>query len=456
MLANVSRSLLRLFVIALSLASLTLPLRAQLLPVIESATVNSAANTITISGIGFNTRIKPTVNLGGTNLTVNSYTSTTVVANLGSVTAPGTYLLTLTDGLLPAVADVTLGAVGPQGPQGAIGATGAQGPQGPIGFPGPQGAQGPIGPTGLAGATGATGAVGPTGPAGPTGATGAIGPIGPIGPAGATGAIGPIGPVGPIGPAGATGATGPAGPAGPIGPTGATGPAGPAGPTGPQGPAGTGGAGLTVKDANGNALGTLIGSGYGPSITIYKSGYFISVNVDGTFTPSQIWWSNGGSCSGTGYLNDGQGGAGGLQTYYHTVVWSGAQNGWFVTNGSATKDVVTSVTAPGTTVTVVTDPPYAPYNSYSSPDFSIENSGNSDGSYGCTIHEIYDGSTVETGIGYSGWTLGSFDPQTALGWPAFTTCTVENGPNYNNQTPNAAPTNGTATNSCLAGPLELP
>jgi hypothetical protein len=217
-----------------------------------------------------------------------------------------------------------------------------------------------------------------------------------------------------------------------------------------------------VKDANGNELGTLVGSGYGGAITIYNSGYFVTVNIDGTFTPSQIWWSNGSACSGTGYLNDGEGGAGGLQTYYHTVVWSGAQDGWFVTTGSASKDVVTSVAAPGTATYVVSDSPYPSYDLYNSPDHSIENSGNTDGSYGCSIHQSYDGSTLDNyptngnSSGYSGWVLGSFDPQSTLGWPSFTSCSVVTGPNYNGQTPDAAGTMGTATNSCLAGPLQLP
>jgi hypothetical protein len=149
-------------------------------------------------------------------LTVSSFTPTTIVAELGSVTAPGTYLLTAGNGLLFAIADVTLGAVGPQGP---IGATGPQGPQGLMGLMGLQGVPGIQGPAGPAGATG------PAGPAGPTGATGAIGPAGPAGPVGATGPAGPTGP---------TGATGPAGPVGPSGPTGPTGPTGATGPAGGQ------------------------------------------------------------------------------------------------------------------------------------------------------------------------------------------------------------------------------
>jgi hypothetical protein len=121
------------------------------------------------------------------------------------------------------------GAAGASGPQGPIGLTGATGPQGPIGLTGATGATGPQGPIGLTGATGATGPQGPVGLTGPTGATGPAGPQGPIGLTGATG------PQGPIGLTGATGATGPQGPVGLTGPTGAT------GPVGPQGIAGTNG-----------------------------------------------------------------------------------------------------------------------------------------------------------------------------------------------------------------------
>jgi hypothetical protein len=95
---------------------------------------------------------------------------------------PGDYLLTIvfnaptpkTEGT------VTLGAVGPRGPQGATGPTGPQGAQGP---PGPAGARGPSGPQGPTGPQGPQGPAGPQGPQGATGATGATGPQGAAGPA---------------------------------------------------------------------------------------------------------------------------------------------------------------------------------------------------------------------------------------------------------------------------------
>jgi len=93
---------------------------------------------------------------------------------------PGTYTLVIvrrtSDGPSKATtADVTVGAVGPRGPQGEVG---------------PRGAQGEVGPRGPQGEIGLTGA---DGPQGVQGIQGPIGPIGPIGPAGPQGATGPQG-----------------------------------------------------------------------------------------------------------------------------------------------------------------------------------------------------------------------------------------------------------------------
>lgn len=209
---------------------------AQILPTIEDVTVSGT--TITINGDGFNQAIKPSVQLGETSLSVTSFDKTKIVANLGSVTEPGTYLLTVKQGFLFALADVTLGVTGPQGPQGLPGPAGPQGPAGPMGFPGAPGPAGPMGAPGLPGPAGPTGLAGPAGPQGPPGLAGPAGPAGPTGPTGLAGPAGPQGPqglAGPAGPAGPTGLTGSTGPAGPAGPAGPTGPPGPAGPQGPSG-----------------------------------------------------------------------------------------------------------------------------------------------------------------------------------------------------------------------------
>lgn len=160
---HISRVVSRLSLFALLLTVFALPLRAQVFSIITNTMVNTNTNTITITGGGFSSKAKPTVRLGTTGLAVNSYSSTSIVASLGSVTAPGTYLLTVSSGVTFAAADVTLGAVGPQGPMGSPGAPGAPGTPGLPGTPGTPGAPG------TPGTPGARGDTGPAGPAGPAG-----------------------------------------------------------------------------------------------------------------------------------------------------------------------------------------------------------------------------------------------------------------------------------------------
>ena len=264
--------------------------------VIERADADATLTYLFIHGQHFGVH-EPVVLLGGTQLSVESWSPTDVVVRLPLGVSAATYRLVLVkkDGAValfdvyvvdPPAGGTSSGPTGPTGPQGPVGQPGAQGPAGPAGPPGATGSQGPAGPAGPPGATGtlglngtpgATGPQGPAGPAGPPGATGpqglagtpgatgpqglngtpgATGPQGPAGPPGATGAQGSVGPAGAIGPtgpqglagtAGATGQQGPAGPPGatgaqgPVGPTGAIGPAGAQGPGGPQGPAGPAG-----------------------------------------------------------------------------------------------------------------------------------------------------------------------------------------------------------------------
>jgi len=160
--------LVRLSLAALLASTLASTVRAQpFTPTVTSVTVNLTVGTITIDGSGFVQDFhQPLVTLDGVSLTVKSFTNQTIVAKLGSVTAPGTYLLKVTASASSAEFYLTIGAAGPQGPQGP------QGLQGPIGLTGATGAVGPVGPQGVKGDTGATG------PQGPTGATGATGPPG--------------------------------------------------------------------------------------------------------------------------------------------------------------------------------------------------------------------------------------------------------------------------------------
>jgi hypothetical protein len=285
------------------------------------------------------------------------------------------------------------GPVGPQGPTGSAGetgpagATGPQGLTGPAGAIGPAGPQGPTGPTGLTGSqglAGAAGAIGPTGPAGPQGPTGPTGLTGSQGLTGAAGAIGATGPAGPQGPTGATGLTGSQGPMGLTGATGATGLQGATGATGATGPQGTPGAG-SVKDANGTVLGTLVGFTGNNFVTIYKSGYFVTVGIGGKFPVSQIWWA-GSSCTGTGYLNDGQGGVSlgtAPQMYNKTVLYSGSANSLLVPVGSGAQVVSVNATMA-----------------------SIEDPGPTDGSTTCFSAPSSD----------SGWQLTTFNAATTIGW----------------------------------------
>ena len=136
-----------------------------------------------------------------------------------------------------------------------------------------------------------------------------------------------------------------------------------------------------------------------------------------------------------------------------------------MTSGTATKDIVTSEQGAGTTTGTVPNAPYLPQPTYFSPDFSIENSGNSDGSYQCSIHQAYSNGVLVTaakpeqggyGLGYSGWILSSFNPQSTLSWPTFDSCTVTVYGGCNNETNSCSTTNTSTSTSCLAGPLQLP
>jgi hypothetical protein len=121
--------------------------------------------------------------------TVTSYSGTTLVVNVTSITGSG--------GPYTSWAISLSGAPGPQGATGLTGATGNTG------------SAGATGATGTAGANGATGATGETGSAGATGATGTAGANGATGATGETGSAGATGATGTAGSQGATGATGP-------------------------------------------------------------------------------------------------------------------------------------------------------------------------------------------------------------------------------------------------------
>ena len=211
---------------------------------------------------------------------IGSATDTTIVAGLPPNMTPGDYLLTVSRGIGETQHDehhLTVGAIGPEGPQGAAG---------PQGDPGPQGLQGEAGPQGPQGNSGPVGPIGLQGPAGPAGASGAEGTPGTDGskwladsgaPDTAAGVIGDFylntdsgeyfektdvaiwasagNLTGPQGTQGDPGSQGPQGDPGPQGLVGKTGPQGAPGPAGKPGQNGADGIGLRFSDLRNTAGG---------------------------------------------------------------------------------------------------------------------------------------------------------------------------------------------------------
>lgn len=175
---------------------------------------------------------------------------------------PGSFLLGVRSGNGTSQQDLfalTIGAVGPEGPQGEPGSQGSVGPQGaegprgepgPQGETGPQGVQGPLGPQGESGPQGSPGALGPAGTPGVAGTAGPQGDPGAEGVQGPQGEPGIPGAQGIAGPQGSAGAQGPQGPLGPIGQQGEPGAQGPQGDLGPVGPAGPAGSGFLLEVAH--------------------------------------------------------------------------------------------------------------------------------------------------------------------------------------------------------------
>lgn len=252
-----------MFVRSLCLSSILLATPAALMaqenPSISVVVENAQGTQITIDGANYGNSV-PKVSLGGVQLTLQSHTTTSIVANLPNNIAAGTYLLDIKNNDTGAGGS-RMAVIGNVGPMGLTGATGSAGPAGPAG---PTGLTGLTGPAGPAGPTGSIGLTGPAGPAGPTGSTGLIGPAGQTGPAGQPGSVGPTGPAGPTG---ATGFAGPAGPTGPAGDTGAQGPAG------PQGPPGSGVSAATY-------IGSFTNPGSGAGTTFFASPTITSYGTD--------------------------------------------------------------------------------------------------------------------------------------------------------------------------------
>jgi hypothetical protein len=157
----------------------------------------------------------PYVSLGdGEDFLLLDFTDTDLVLTAGL--PDGDYLLRVSHSKhfhnsSTAAYDLTIGAAGPQGPQGD---PGSQGPQGKLGDQGPQGKLGDQGPQGK---TGPQGEQGPQGEPGERGLPGLRGEPGEPGEPGIQGLQGIQGKWGPEGPQGIQGKVGPQGPPGPPG-----------------------------------------------------------------------------------------------------------------------------------------------------------------------------------------------------------------------------------------------
>jgi hypothetical protein len=148
-------------------ASAPTPAAAAAPLVIDRATVEALTNIVTVSGSDFG--VSPRVTLNGAPVALlPGATDSSLRFVLPMGLPPGSYQLvvqqTNKDGKPKhgqndqAAFELTIGAVGPQGPPGP------KGDPGPAGAPGPQGAAGPAGAPGPTGAPGPQGDPGPAGP----------------------------------------------------------------------------------------------------------------------------------------------------------------------------------------------------------------------------------------------------------------------------------------------------
>lgn len=180
------------------IASATFGLRMQNAIVIESES-DGEPDQLVITGRNFHIGGRLKLTLGGTPLEVLDRTANVILAEIPNDVLPGNYVLIAWSGrgrIREDSMDVTIGAVGPEGPEGPEGDDGPEGPAGARGPAGPQGEPGLQGEQGLQGLQGETGATGEQGPQGERGLQGEQGLKGPRGDAGPQGERGPPGPKG--------------------------------------------------------------------------------------------------------------------------------------------------------------------------------------------------------------------------------------------------------------------
>ena len=123
----------RITSILIAFMFLAVPIWSATTPLILSTVVNNSTHQISITGGSFSPAgSAPTVALDNTTLVLVSFTNQTVLANLLTGLKAGSYRLSLTNSnIQTATFTVTIGAVGPPGPQGPIGPQGPTGAQGP-------------------------------------------------------------------------------------------------------------------------------------------------------------------------------------------------------------------------------------------------------------------------------------------------------------------------------------
>jgi hypothetical protein len=149
------------------------------------------------------------------------------------------------------------------------------------------------------------------------------------------------------------------------------------------------GTAATVLDANNNVLGTVVGissmSGPYDAITLFSKGYFVRVNLDGSFPIGSgypLSWS-GPNCTGSVYLNDGRyTQTGGAVTAANNVLFSAQTNSFYVPAGTGS----TAASLPGISANYV------------------------ENDIGCYATEF-----APTGV-ISAWPLAPFDIAGTLGW----------------------------------------
>ena len=107
--------------------------------------IDAAAGQLRIVGVNFGAG-EPDVTFEGSPVPVVGYGPAEIVVSLPEGTAPGTYLLTVSNGIGRARQDTFNVAFGAQGSQGEPGEAGPQGPAGPAGPKGDTGSTGPQGP----------------------------------------------------------------------------------------------------------------------------------------------------------------------------------------------------------------------------------------------------------------------------------------------------------------------